>query len=344
MKQDLSFIPIYHKLKEFYKERILNQEFKSGQKIDSINKIMLKHKVSRETAKLVLRQLIEEGLIISKQGKGSFVVHHATANNKWGMIIPFYSSNIEQLIHCLEFEARRHAKELTYFIHYNNPEEEMRLVSQMIFEGFEAVLVVPNYDESLTAGFYRKLMHGHTSVILVDFTMSGSYFKYVVQSYDLGIKRAVQHLVSNTAGNLVMIKSDTWKGRNLLGELMEQTFLSITESDYADRKVFVVSDLKKIDRMFFINKKIGGILTSTDTDAIRVLGRLKKWGIKIPEQARLVSYGNTELTLYNDPAITVVDCKYEQMAMKAADLIELGQDAGAFEQHIIEPELIIRKT
>jgi len=344
VKQDQSYIPIYHQLKEFYKERILNQEFMPGQKIDSINKIMLKHKVSRETAKLVLKQLIDEGLIISKQGKGSFVVPQVKTNSKWGMIIPFYSSNIEQLIHSLEFEAQRNGKELTYFIHYNNPEEEMRLISRMIFEGFEAILVVPNYDESFTAEFYRKLMHGHTSVILVDFTMSGSYFKYVVQSYDLGIKRAIQHLVSNTIGNLVMIKSDTWKGRNLLGELMEQTFLSIAESVYSDRKVYVVSDLRKLDRMFFIDKEIEGILTSTDTDAIRILGRLKQWNINVPDQARLVSYGNTELTLYNDPAITVVDCKYEQMATKAAELIELGQNAGSYEQHIIQPELIIRNT
>ena len=118
MKQNHSFIPLYHQLKEYYKEKILKQEFASGQKIDSINRMMLRHKVSRETAKLVLRQLIDEGLIISKQGKGSFVVPQAETNNKWGMIIPFYSSNIEQLIHALEFEAQRCGKSLSYFIHY----------------------------------------------------------------------------------------------------------------------------------------------------------------------------------------------------------------------------------
>jgi DNA-binding LacI/PurR family transcriptional regulator len=174
--------------------------------------------------------------------------------------------------------------------------------------------------------------------------MSGSYFKYVVQSYDLGVKRAVEHLVENTSGNLVMIKSDTWKGRNLLGELIEQTLLNITESDFPDREVFIVSNLQELNRLFFIEHKLEGIFTTTDTDAIRILGRMKKWGIKVPEQARLVSYGNTELTLYNDPAITVVDCKYEQMAEKTAQLIEMGKKTGSYEQHIIQPELILRET
>ena len=148
--------------------------------------------------------------------------------------------------------------------------------------------------------------------------MSGSYFRYVVQSYDLGIKRAIQHLVSNTQGNLIMIKSDTWKGMNLLGELMEQTFLNITETDYPDRKVAVVSDIRKLDRRFMIENKFDGILTTTDNDAIRILGRLKQWNINVPGQTRLVNYGNTELTIYNEPPITVIDCKYEQMARKAA--------------------------
>jgi len=305
---------------------------------------MLRHSVSRETAKLVLKQLIEEGLIISKQGKGSFVVPQAKTNNQWGMIIPFYSSNIEQLIHFLEFEAQGRGKQLTYFIHYNNPAEEMRLVSKMIFDGFEAVIVVPNYDESQTSEFYRKLIYGHTSVILVDNTMSGSYFKYVIQSYDLGVKRAIEYLVANTSGNLLMIKSDTWKGRNMLGEVMQQTFINIVETSFPDRKVFMASNVRDLDRMFFLENKLEGILTTSDTDAIRVLGRLKKWDIKIPEQARLVNYGNTELTIYNEPAITVIDCKYDQMAGKTASLIDKGQKAGAFEQHIIQQELILRDT
>jgi DNA-binding LacI/PurR family transcriptional regulator len=174
--------------------------------------------------------------------------------------------------------------------------------------------------------------------------MSGSYFKYVVQSYDLGVKRAVEHLVENTKGNLVMIKSDTWKGRNLLGELIEQTLRNITESAFPDRKVFIVSNIKDLNRQFFIENRLDGILTTTDTDAIRIVGRMKKWGIEVPEHARLVSYGNTELTLYNEPAITVIDCKYEEMAEKTAQLISKGKNVGAFEQHIIQPELILRQT
>ena len=305
---------------------------------------MLRHHISRETAKQVLSKLAEEGLIISKQGKGSFVVPQSKTINQWGMIIPFYSSNIEQLIYFLDFEAQRRGKQLTYFLGYNNPEEEIKLVGTMILEGYEAVIVVPNYDESLTAEFYRKLIYGNTSVILIDNTMSGSYFKYVIQSYDLGVKRAIDYLVTNTEGNLLMVKNDTWKGRNLLGELIEQTFSNIITTKYPDRAIHIVSQVKELNRLFFINNRIQGILTTTDVDAIRVLGRLKNWNINVPDQARLVNYGNTELTIFYNPAITVIDCQYEKMAQKTALVIDMGRNAGPFEQHVIQPNLIVRCT
>ena len=338
------FVPIYQKLKDFYKQKILNQEYPPGHKIDSINQIMIRQQVSRETAKLVLKQLTDEGLIVTKQGKGSFVVHHQKTRKIWGMIIPFYSSNMEQLITHLCDQAKRRGRKFDYFLGYNNPDEEKRLVSKMIIEGYEAIIVVPNYDERKTAEFYRNLIQGNTQVILTDYTMSGSYFKYVVQSYDLGIKRAVGYLADGHDGNLLFVKSETWKGRNLLAELMEHSFPLLTAMEYPDKEVHIVTDMKDLSKSLIREKNIRGILCSSDIDAIRVMGRLKKWRIAVPREVKLVNYGNTELTTAYDPEISVIDCRYEEMASRTAELIDKGRRAGPYEQHVIQPELIVRGT
>jgi DNA-binding LacI/PurR family transcriptional regulator len=339
-----SFVPIYRKLFDLYKGKIVTQEIKPGHQIDSITRIMQRHGVSRETAKLVLRMLIDERLIISRAGKGSFVTPFAETKKIWGMVIPFYSSNMEQLINYLDHEAQKRGRELAYFFGYNNPEEEIRLVGSMILEGYEAVIVVPNNDESLTAEFYRKLLLGNTSVVLTDNTMSGSYFRYVIQSYDLGVKRAIDYLVSKTRENLLLVKNESWKGRNLLYEFMEQTFTNIVSANYPNRKVFVISNMKEFNHEFIHKNGIGGVLCCADTDAVRVIGRLQKWHVGIPRDISIVSYGNTELTEFFNPAITVIDCGYEDMALQTAMLIEKGNRAGPFEQHIILPQLIIRQT
>ena len=131
---------------------------------------------------------------------------------------------------------KEEARKLSYFIGYNNPQEEERLVGTMILEGYEAVIIVPNNDESLTADFYRKLFFGNTCVLLVDNTMTGSYFRYVIQSYDLGVKRAIDYLVSKTQRNLLLVKNDSWKGRNMLYEFMEQTFTTIVNTELSGKK------------------------------------------------------------------------------------------------------------
>jgi DNA-binding LacI/PurR family transcriptional regulator len=339
-----SYKPIYQRLFEYYKSKIIVQEYAPGQQVDSINKMMARHNISRETAKLILKMLTSEKLVYSKAGKGSFVAPFVNTKKEWGMVIPFYSSNIEQLINYLDQEAQIRERKLTYFIDYNNPEEEMRIVGSMINEGFEAVIIVPNYNESLTAEFYRRLIPGNTCVVLVDNTMSGSYFKYVVQSYDLGVKRAVDYLTLKTQNNLLLVKNDSWKGRNMLYELMENTFFNLINEKYPKRKAYAISNLKQFSKELIVQNNIGGILCCSDTDAIRVIGRLKKWQIAIPETVSIVSYGNTELTEHFSPAITVIDCLYQEMALQTARLIEKGKLAGPYEQHIIQPLLIERET
>jgi DNA-binding LacI/PurR family transcriptional regulator len=158
------------------------------------------------------------------------------------------------------------------------------------------------------------------------------------------VKRAVDYLAGSTSGNLLMVKNEMWRGRNLLHELMEQTFRSITADHYPGRKVHVISQLKDLSLQYFIERNISGVLCCTDHDAIRVLGRMKRWKINVPAEISLVSYGNTELTEFNEPGITVIDCKFQEMARKTAHLIDNGHEAGPHEQHVIQPELIIRQT
>jgi DNA-binding LacI/PurR family transcriptional regulator len=339
-----SGVPLYKKIVDFYTKKILCQELAPDVRMDSIVRIMSRHKVSRDTAKRVLKELSEGGYIRKIVGKGSFVTSSTEVKKIWGMVIPFYSSNIEELIRNLKMEAGKTGSELIYYLTYNNPDEEKRLVTEMILKGYEAVIVIPNYDETLTADYYRHLIPGNTTIVLVDNTMAGSYFKYVIQSYDLGVARAIEYLTAQNQGNLLLVKNEDWRGRNLLYELMDRTFCDIIQTQYSARNPFTINNAFDLTYEFLDQHKIGGIVCCTDTDSIRVLGRIKKWGVKIPSEISLVSYGNTELTEYFEPPITSLDCQYNEMANKTAELITKGKNCGLLEQHIVNPKIIVRGT
>ena len=339
-----SFVPIYQQLKDYYRDRILKQDMPPESRMDSITKMMNRHEISRETAKLVLKKLVESGLVESRVGKGSFVTPRVELKKEWGIVIPFYSSNLETLIEFLNNEAEQKGRKINCFLNYNDPEEEIKLVGSMIRKGYEAVIVVPNFDESRTSQFYRNLKSGNSRIILADNTMAGSYFNYVIQSYDLGVKRAYDYLAGKTSKNLLLVKNESWKRTNLLFQLMEHTLKLLINEKRSAVKLMVIPDLSGFDKSFIVKNNIGGILTCSDIDSVRIVGRLKSWEIEIPREVSVVSYGNTELTGFFSPPVTAIDCGYKEMARVAASLIFDKKRSKHSVQHVIQPKLIARET
>jgi DNA-binding LacI/PurR family transcriptional regulator len=338
--------PLYQKLFNYYSEAILSQEFSPGIRIDSITEIMKKHGVSRETAKLVLKKLSDEGLIIQKAGKGSFVAPLGPKRPVWGIVIPFMSDHHEKLIGRIGMEAEAAGRTIEHFVDHNQWEEEIRLVGRLIRERYEAVIVAPTLDESRTAEFYRQLKSGGTLVALVDHTMAGSYFTYAIQSYDLGVKRAVRYLQSRTSGNLAFIKSDIWAGRNMIQEVMEQTFINFVQEIPGEQRALVLDRVTRLDADLIRREGIGGFFCCDDTDAVRTIGRLVEWGFKVPGDLSVISYGNTDLARYFTPRITSIDPHAEEMARRIAELIRMHGEGKSvrFEQYVIQPDLVIRET
>ncbi|NPA37983.1 MAG: substrate-binding domain-containing protein [Chlorobi bacterium] len=340
--EDKKHMPIYKRLVNSYMSDIYSGRYLPGQQIDSINKIISKHKVSRETAKIVLKNLAEAGLIVQILGKGSFVKAEEQKVNKWGVILPLYSANMEQLIGELLSVAHKKGMELEYYLHYNNPDEEMRLVSSLIQKGYDSLFIVPNFNEALTADYYNRLRRGNTKIFLVDNTMAGSAFNYVIQSYDLGVKRAAEYLAGQNKGNFLFVKDPAWSGVNMVAESMFSTFTHYGETIY-NRKVLSIDHHKKITPGFIVEHRIGGILCYKDVDSIRILRKLKDWKIDVPGRVSVVNYGNTELLVYFNPGITAVDCCYGEMTRKLEAMYERCPE-DKMEQHVILPKLIIRET
>ena len=181
---------------------------------------------------------------------------------------------MEELIVHLRGEAIKRGYEINCCFHFNNLEKEMSTVGEMIREGYDAVVVVPNFDETKTTEFYNRLISGNTQVVLADYTMSRSKLQYAIQSYELGVKRAGDYLLEKTDKNLLMIRNQNWSGPNLLHELMEACFISFTSESKSQREVHVLDEARELSVEFISKNNIGGILCAADVDAIKVYGRV----------------------------------------------------------------------
>jgi len=68
-----SFIPLYHQLTEELRENIESGEWPSNSLVPSETQLCQEYKVSRGTVRQALAQLVREGLLYRKRGKGTFV-------------------------------------------------------------------------------------------------------------------------------------------------------------------------------------------------------------------------------------------------------------------------------
>jgi len=66
-------LPVYYQIKETIRSWIIDKEYSPGGKIPSENELAEKFKVSRLTVRQAISQLIQEGLLSSKRGEGTFV-------------------------------------------------------------------------------------------------------------------------------------------------------------------------------------------------------------------------------------------------------------------------------
>ena len=341
-----TFIPIYQKLFAMYRDAIITQQYRPGDRVPSINEMIAEHKIARETAKAVLKMLADHGHIIQQPGKGSFVADLGPLKKIWGVVVPFFSAQVEELIFYLRQEAAKLGRELEHFVDYNNWKEEIRLVGTLINERYEAVIILPTFDETETASFYARLKSGGTAVSLIDHTMCGSSFAYAIQSYDLGVQRGARHLFTKPSGTLAFVKNYIWLRRNMVQELMQETFQNAIEQNGQKYRALILNNVQQIDKDMIRKNEIRGFFCCDDYDAIRVVGRLKSWEFQIPEDISIVSYGNTDLAKFFSPAITSIDPHSAELANTTASFIQQkrkGKDI-SFSQHVIQPELIVRET
>jgi GntR family transcriptional regulator len=78
---DLSPIPLYMQLKKDISEKIMNGTLPYGSKLPSEIEIAHQYGISRNTVRTSLCKLADEGFLVRKQGKGTFVRHRIVSEN-----------------------------------------------------------------------------------------------------------------------------------------------------------------------------------------------------------------------------------------------------------------------
>jgi GntR family transcriptional regulator len=239
-------LPKYYQLREALRAKIETGEWQPGDLIPSERELCEQYNISRMTVRQALSDLVNEGLLVREQGRGSFVAH-PKVQQKLLRLTGFSDEATARgqqpgsRVLRLEMEMPRPAVQKVLRVPDNRPVivlERLRLVDEEPIALELAWLHFPGYEQLLT-----------------EYMDSQSLYSLLLTRYDIVPTRAEQHLEA------------------ALGRLREQELLGFQRGtpvllarrityDQFDRPFEYVESVYRADRYTFYTELIGDRLAT----------------------------------------------------------------------------------
>lgn len=286
--------PLYQQLMVKIKGDILKDNLVPGTKLPSQNEMMRMYGLSCTTVKKALSQLVGEGVLIRKQGLGTFVTR-PVKEKLIGVIVP---DLIKSICTHIVRGAEDHAHTLDYRILVGNDDH--------LFEKFSDY--VQSFQERKVSGFLicplsdrygevvSELVDNGISVVFYDIHLPWLDVDCVTTDNHNGGKVLTEHLLSLGYEDIVFLHERLC---STVADRIEGYREAMRTNGLADNIVEVGTPLTKeeaghdlVDTMLKKQLTPDAVLTSCDSVAVGVMNALHKKKINVPEDVAVVGYDN----------------------------------------------------
>lgn len=220
MSETTSSKPMYEKIFDDVKQKILDHSYKPGDRIPSEKELAEEYQVSRITSKRALEMLAAEGIIVRKPGRGSFVTDpeaegtgaEEQANGRWdgiysgnrtakeaagkliGVVLTdFAGSYGTRLIYGMEDAAREQDCFLVLKRTFGVQENEEATIRKLLQLGVDGLIVFPAQGEYFNAEIL-KLVIERFPLVLIDRELKGVAAASIITDNVKAAQEATEHL------------------------------------------------------------------------------------------------------------------------------------------------------
>ncbi|MBK8027493.1 MAG: LacI family DNA-binding transcriptional regulator [Chloroflexi bacterium] len=160
---------------------------------------------------------------------------------------------------------------------------------------------------------------------------------------------AVEHLIALGHRQIAAVPPTSalhngyWRHTTIRSVLHEHDLklTAVAEGDYSMR-----SGYDGVKQILATGAPFTGLIVGTDGMAMGALRALHEVGLRIPEDVSVVSFDNSELSLYTEPPLTTVEFRFsKQDELSIKYLIEIIADPQMELHHrILMPSLLVRES
>ena len=314
------------------KQDILKGKYVPGRMFPSIVSLMGRFGVSRVTAVRVTERLKKDGLIVSRQGQGTYVTRRARLlGGAIGLIVPgsCYSEVFPVICHEISRLAQKSGLTLLFGdVSSSDPrvraERALELARKFAREKVSGVIYQPMEFLDDAEAVNRQILSvfdaAGIAVVLIDNDIVQSpkrsaYELVSVNSFDVG-RRLAEHLIDRGARNLCFQMQPN-AAYSIQGRLMG------VRSICAERQARVVAadvdvaDLEAVRRLLRRKPATDAIICRNDHLAAHLLLTLRKMGRRVPADVLVTGCNDSPYAAMLEPALTTIRIPCEDIAATA---------------------------
>jgi DNA-binding LacI/PurR family transcriptional regulator len=367
-------IPLYEKIMQHYKVKIITGEFLPGKQLPTENAIAQEFHVSRITVVRALKEL-EIGRFIHRiKGSGSYVnngdwkTKNAPSNQSIiSLVVPFADNFSPDIFKGIEEVAKKHG----YFVTFHNSSDDLitekNIVNEIIARGSHGIILyptVPPYNMEL----FSKLSINKYPFVLIDRKIPGLDLSLIWANNQKGFYDITAHLLELGHKRIIFVGSSVYSLSSeferyqgfckahiehevplLNKHLYWEADIKTIPSDYKPKEEFLkrvcnylLDTLEKIDQserptaIAAVNDQIAGAIISTALER----------GISIPQKYSVTGFDNLPFAPHLPaPLTTVAQPAYEIGKEAAKELFKhIKSPARKPTVHTVDVSVIIRKS
>lgn len=341
-------VPLYHQLKEYLKKDIQSCHLKPGTQIRSERILMREFKLSYPTVTRSLRDLVHEGILVRRKGKGTFVaetVRRSRAKNI-GIIYfvgreDFVSNPIASgIMRGIEAEVRRRKDNLLFAVCGYEETELPAMVTGRHAQGLILMSGLSSQAKPLVSrlDFVPTIMVGNTII--------GMEHSAIVHDARRGGRLVTEHLLKLGHTRIAFVNNDL--DHNIYIQRFEGYNDAFARSGISFRPECLVMEapgysVARISRMF---PDFTAVIAVNDALAANVVAAAAQCGLRVPQDLSVAGFDDLTLPGYYGPGLTTVRYAKEQMGAKAVQQLSamIAGKLKGVKETILPVNLIVRAS
>jgi LacI family transcriptional regulator len=353
-------IPLYQQVADSIRTEVLSGKIGADDQLGSHLELARKYEVSLITIKRALNELVHEGILYSRAGKGTFV--HDISSTRLtlgtktiGLVLrdlksPFFSL----IVHNVEEHASQKGYNLLLSNSSQQIEKEENLIRHFYDIGVNGLIIASMSHEYTASHFLREIVENNYPCVVVSYIKDPDIY-FVGTDHEEGGYMATKHLLSVGHRRIGYVDGELG---NVVGELRKNGYLRALHEmglSVPERFVFRLSAGGE-EHDFESGYKVGKTFTEqserpeamfiyNDLAALGFEQAVLDSGLQVPGDVAIAGFDGIERGQYAKVPLTTIQQPIDRIgALAVENLIKRIEGRPADIKTVLQPRLIIRES